>query len=202
MLAAIALLGLGAVGLSKKNGDDTQAMQELATQEQTSDDPMLYHYGQVGPNIYRGTGTSNVHWEHPREHVVFQDLKSRQGERLDNVLRDPRDMTQEEIDGARFKRWDCVNPDIPFVGHNGSSRNHHLNWARTLPRDPAPDTVWGTGAPMTLAETCGDEQQNDIQGPAYFDVRYVHQHGFFSGNTGRVMVDHHMPAFCHWGPQK
>lgn len=201
MLAAVALLGLGAVGLSHKNGDDSQNRQEVATQEQTSDDPMLYHYGQVGPRIYRGTGVSNVHGLRPQEHMVFQDLKSRQGEKLDNVLRDPLALTQAQIDGARAKRWDAIHPDLPFTGNNLSCRNERTNWARTLPRDPAPDTVWGTGPHRSLEETCGDEQQNTVQGPAYFDVRYVHQHGFFAGGTPRVMVDHHTPAFCHlYGP--
>lgn len=201
MLAAVALLGLGAVGLSHKQGGDTQDRQEAATRDQMSDDPMLFYFGQVPPRIYRQSGTSNVHWEHPREHVVYQDLKSRQGEKLDNVLRDPRALTKDQIEGAREKRWDAIHPDIPFTGNNGSSRNPRTNWARTLPRDPAPDTVWGSGFPRSLEETCGDEQLNEVQGPAYFDTKYVHQHGFFAGGTPRVMVDHHTPAFCHlYGP--
>lgn len=201
MLAAVALLGLGAVGLSKTQGDSTQARQEMATQDQLSDDPLLFPFGQVPPRIYRQTGTSNVHWEFPREHVIYRELKGRQGEKLDNVLRDPTALTEAQIEGMRSKRWDAIHPDIPFTGNNGSTRNPRTNWARTLPRDPAPDTVWGSGVSRSLSETCGDEQVNSFGGPAYQEAHYIHQHGFFAGGTPRVMVDHHAPAFCHlYGP--
>lgn len=197
MLAFVGLLGAAALAGTTPASNPTVAEQLHDRMEANSDDPMRYHFGQPNPRHLRQQGTRGVRLERPYMSVPH-DVRRQQTEKRTGGLRWP-ELPVDMADAINRNKWEHINADFPFTGHNNAKTNHHVSWQRSIPKNMREGISVFTHGTDTLEDTVGTlPPPLNTFSPSGHEDQYVYQIGPGSQefNTGRRHVNG-MPVFVH-----